>query len=49
MWKLILTIKYFLQGDNWKDASEFADYITRWTKKGKSNIKTDRSFKKLNH
>lgn len=33
MRKHILAIKYWLQGDDWRKATEYAEAITRWTRR----------------
>lgn len=45
--KFYLTLKYFLQGDDWQSAKEFAKYITNWTRNREDQIKALRFIKRL--
>jgi hypothetical protein len=44
--KFFLTLKYWLQGDDWETATEFAEYITRWTRNREDQIKAMRFIKR---
>lgn len=35
MQKYLLAIKYWLQGDTWADALEYAEALTKWTERSK--------------